>query len=266
MKMESIPDLILERYLLDELPCDIKDHIAGLLQTDQQLGQRLEQMRCSNDLLLQRFPQTLYGAPILRRLGAVHTPVRNWLRSHRTVFKPALAGISSFILLLVVGGILLVRPKLPPSDILPKGGTNPTTSFQLHIFCLRDRYLEPLDDGARVKPGARLQLAYSARDKRYGVLVSFDGRGQITLHFPERQDMPTLLAQGRQLPLPHSYELDQVADFERFILVSANKEIAVSDVLQRLAVFVRDQERAATAPLPFAPPLQTNSILLRKER
>jgi hypothetical protein len=248
------------------LPGKVKDRVTTRLQTDPQLGQRLERLRCDNDLLLRRFPLKQYGEPILRHVGAVHTPVRNWLRSHRTVFKPALAGISSFIMLLVVGGILLMRPKLPPTDVLPKGVTTPTSSFQLHVFCLRDRYLEPLGDGARVRPGERLQLAYSTRDKRYGVLVSFDGRGQITLHFPERQDMPTLLTQGRQLPLPHSYELDQVADFERFILLTSSKEISVADVLQRLAVFVRDRERAATAPLPFAPPLQMHSILLRKER
>jgi hypothetical protein len=258
--------LILERYLLDELPGPEKDHVASMLQTDPRLEQRLEQLRCNNDLMLQRFPLKRYGAPILRRVGAMHTPVRNWFRSHRTVFKPALTGISSFIVLLIVGGIFLMRPKLPQTDILPKGGIMPSDRFQLHVLCLRDRYLEPLGDGARVRPGERLQLAYSTRDKRYGVLVSFDGRGQITLHFPERQDMPTLLTQGRQLPLPHSYELDQVADFERFILVTASKEIAVTDVLRRLAVFVSDRERAATAPLPFAPPLQTQSILLRKEK
>jgi hypothetical protein len=264
--MENIPDLILERYLLDELPGKVKDRVTTMLQADPRLGQRLEQLRCNNNFLLQRFPLTRYGEPILRRIGAVHTPVRNWLRSQRTVFKPALAGISSFIVLLIVGGILLMRPKLPPTDVLPKGVTTPTSDFQLHVFRLQDRHLEPLGDGARVRPGARLQLAYSTRDKRFGVLVSFDGRGQITLHFPERQDMPTLLTKGRQLPLPHSYELDQVADFERFILLTSSKEISVADILQCLAVFVRDRERAATAPLPFALPLQTQSILLRKER
>lgn len=264
--MKNIPDVILERYLLDELPVNIKDHIADLLQVDPRLGQRLEQMRCSNDLLLQRFPLKRYSGRILQRVGVVRTPFGNWLRSHRIVFKPALAGVSAILILLVAGGVLLMQPKLPQSDVLPKGDTKPMTGFQLHVFCLRGRYLQPLDDGARVKPGASLQLAYSTRDKLYGVLVSFDGRGQITLHFPERQDMTTLLTQGRQWPLPHSYELDQVADFERFILVTSRQEISAADVLERLAEFVRNRQWAATGPLPFAPPLQMQSILLRKER
>ena len=55
-------------------------------------------------------------------------------------------------------------------------------------------------------------------------LVSIDGRGVATLHFPDDVD-PTALAHGGAMALDHSYELDDAPGFERFLRVTAGQRL-----------------------------------------
>jgi hypothetical protein len=85
---------------------------------------------------------------------------------------------------------------------------------------------ERLTDHAQVRGGDILQLAYVASGRKYGVIASIDGRGEITFHLPERQDRTDtavrLQDQG-QNALPHAFELDDTRGSERFMFVSADE-------------------------------------------
>lgn len=74
-------------------------------------------------------------------------------------------------------------------------------------------------------------MSYVAAGRAHGVIVSIDGRGQVTLHFPADAGAPTALESGRAVPLSHSYELDDAPLFERFMFVTAE---APDDLLAKL--------------------------------
>ncbi|MEO1273493.1 MAG: hypothetical protein AAFX99_35865, partial [Myxococcota bacterium] len=83
---------------------------------------------------------------------------------------------------------------------------------------------EPLSDGHTVYAGDLLQVAYVPAALERGVIISVDGNGQVTRHFPEDESGGDNLLVGRQdgsglVALSHAYELDDAPTFERFFFV-----------------------------------------------
>lgn len=123
-----------------------------------------------------------------------------------------------------------------------------------------------LRPGALVEPGDVVQVSYVAAGHDYGVVVSIDGRGEVTLHHPARpRDVPRVKARG-EVPLDHAFEFDDAPGFERFFFVTASghplEPEAVMAAARRLATagFVA----ARVDPLPLPEDLSQTSFLLRK--
>ena len=76
-----------------------------------------------------------------------------------------------------------------------------------------------------------LSIAYRAEDAPYGVIVSVDGAGEVTLHFPADETGDTTLQQYGNIRLPHAFELDNAPDFERFYFVTADAPLSPRAVL-----------------------------------
>lgn len=91
-----------------------------------------------------------------------------------------------------------------------------------------------LSDQSEAAAGDLLQLSYLAAQKRFGVVLSVDGRGAITQHFPEAGSRSAALQREGKAALPSSYELDDAPEFERFYFVSAQTSFEVE--LVRLAI------------------------------
>ena len=83
---------------------------------------------------------------------------------------------------------------------------------------------ERLREGALVRPGDVLQVSYIAAGASDGVILSIDGRGVLTQHFPPPQapSAATRLVQGGAIPLTSAYELDDAPAFERFFFVTSS--------------------------------------------
>jgi hypothetical protein len=124
---------------------------------------------------------------------------------------------------------------------------------------LRDR----LASGAGAHPRDRLQLSYVPGEARYGVLLSVDGRGGVTLHLPREPGMAAPLGAGEVL-LPDAYELDDAPGFERFFFVHAGTPFPVEKVLASARALAADPERSAQAPLALPPELEQVSVFLPK--
>ncbi len=134
---------------------------------------------------------------------------------------------------------------------------------RLEIDCQDTGRLQP---GAVVAPGDVVQVSYVAAGHRYGVVVSVDGRGSVTLHHPPRlEDVPKVRARGEN-PLSHAFELDDAPGFERFFFVTASGEPpdpgVVLEAAHRLAR--GGLVAARSEPLPLPNDLAQTSFLLRK--
>lgn len=123
-----------------------------------------------------------------------------------------------------------------------------------------------LESGAAVAAGDVVQVSYVAAGNRYGVVVSIDGRGVVTLHHPPRvADVPRLRARG-EVPLPYAFELDDAPAFERFFFVTAAADPPETRVILEAARKLASAGLVAarTLPLPLPEELDQSSFLLRK--
>ncbi len=127
---------------------------------------------------------------------------------------------------------------------------------------------ERLREGQEVSEGDVLQVSYIAAGASHGVIVSIDGRGVTTLHYPPPQEEPTStrLEQGAAIPLSSAYELDDAPSFERFFFVTSEGPAPLSaEVVTRAAeALAASPADARDAALALPPELSQRAFLLEK--
>ena len=83
---------------------------------------------------------------------------------------------------------------------------------------------EILQDGEKVGEGDTLQIGYVAAGQAYGVILSVDGRGTVTVHLPSASSVAQPLDQEGIVLMPFAYQLDDAPEFERFFFVTSKEE------------------------------------------
>ena len=135
----------------------------------------------------------------------------------------------------------------------------------LRIHRQRGGEVELLRDGAMAHEGDLVQLSYMAAGNRYGVVVSLDGGGGVTLHHPAQAAAePAVVSRGEHA-LDHAYELDGAVSYERFVFVTSGDEpIEVSAVLTAAQRLAARGEAARHSALPLPGRWRQSSITLDK--
>ena len=103
-------------------------------------------------------------------------------------------------------------------------------SSALFVYRNEDGKAVRLSNGTKVAEGDILQLSYVCADPEYALIVSVDGNGVVTSHFPEDSTDSALLEKGGEFPLSYSYKLDDAPSFERFYLVTSNEEFSLESI------------------------------------
>jgi len=153
--------------------------------------------------------------------------------------------------------VLWLRPGTPSVPLPPDDGDGIVIKGDPSLLVYRKAGKRPerLANGAAVHAGDQLQLAYVARGKRYGAVLSLDGAGKVTFHLPsDGAAKAAPLGTRGEVFLPESYELDDAPRFERFLLVAGD---APFDVAPLAAVIT-----GAAAPPPGT---KTVELTVRKE-
>ncbi len=269
MKENGVPDLYIEKLLLDELPQEMKER---LLQ-DPAVRRRLEELKSENRRILEEYPPEQMAKAIRNR--------ERWSRQSRQSqaaqakgpsSRPAarrrpgwirLVPVASFALLVLVGGLLMVTrgPAFfaPQSDTRLKGG-----AAHLNVYMKTDAGADLLEEGARVSEGTTLQVGYISGAGEYGTIVSIDGDGTVTLHFPLSAATGQNLEGEGEVLLPFAYTLDDAPDFERFFFVVSKRPFSVQRVLQAAEALSKQLDKAKSQDLHLPRALEQSSILLLK--
>ncbi|HEX4455928.1 MAG TPA: hypothetical protein VH143_33940 [Kofleriaceae bacterium] len=256
--MTSLPDWLVERAALDEVPAAAKHRLDAADAAE--LDHRVGALRDDNARELAGYPVGPAIAQIMTRVNARPR------RSH--ALRNSLLGIATAgAAVLAVAHFAKPRPaivgELTFSD--DDDGVRAKGKARLVAFRQVGDKAEQLEQDALCKQGDVIQLRYNAGGRRYGVIASVDGAGVVTLHYPLSEDAPpeaTAVGAGT-LALPHAYELDDAPRFERFFFITAQQPIDLPQSLAAIhALAIRDDSADAKLDLPQG--LHQASLRLRK--
>lgn len=278
MKENRIPDLFIEKLLLDELPKRKKEELLK----DPKVQRRITELKAANQKILEEYPPGEMARAIQRRARRAEALQAEVERTRSAGDKgerpsstparrgafgwPRLVPVAGFALVVLVGGLLLITrgpsvfaPRSPAEEVRLKGG-----GAYLTVYKQTATGAQALESGDAVAERNNLQIGYVAGTNRYGAILSIDGRGTVTLHYPVSAAADPSLEAGGEVLLPFSYALDDAPDFERFFFVVSEKPFSVNEVLEAARDFSGQPLKAKKQNLNLPKGLEQTSILLLK--
>ena len=205
------------------------------------------ELQRSNAEILSDYSAERVAAQVRRRQSGVRE--RSWTRSGLAVGLLASACAVAFF-------TLRDRPA-EQEDTRLKGGVALACSEDtaqrphLHVYLFGSGASKAATEPVQARKGDRIQLGYFAGSAPQGVIVSLDGRGRVSLHFPLSLDSSPVLP-GREASLPKAFELDDAPGFERFFFVTG-EAVSPGAVLSAARVLaLRPDKSVAPLALPTA--------------
>jgi hypothetical protein len=264
----SVSDLVLERSRLGELPAPERDALARRIENEPELRARLAALEASDVELRRRLQAGSLAERVRARLvaqserGPAPAPAGAWSRSW-----PLRAGLT------VAASVLLalsLRTTAPTPATSEPGVRTKGLRPGLSLFRKVAEGSETLADGDVAHEGDVIRIGYHSLGRRYGVIVSVDGRGGVTRHFPDRGTEAAPLEAGDVVLLGHAYQLDDAPAWERFFFVTADVAFSAATVEEAARqVSVGSGGGAAgraPADLPLPVELEQSTFLLTKEQ
>ncbi len=275
MNEENYSDYYLERYILGELPEEDAREMRHRASTNPEVLAALENIESSNQAVLLRYPPSMVKERLLGRLVEARGRKREkgWL-TRTTPLRRLLLVSSAFAAALLF--LVFIRPSLRKEGVSGEArageeysqakGTEALDLLKTQLLVYRknkDR-VEMLTDGSLSKAGDLLQLAYVADRAPYGAILSIDGRGGVTLHYPSEQGETTDLTQNKRVLLPNAIELDDAPSFERFFFLTSTSPIDLAGILEQAKILAADAARAREGRLALPEGIDQSTIIILK--
>lgn len=224
----------LEQSLLGELDPEKEETIQG----DPAMEQIKEKLERESEAIRLRYPP-----------AAMAEKIRHHNRRRRRAAFPRLIALlplaAAALTVTVIGTGLWENQKPAQAQSGDAGIRIKGLEPDLRIYRQRGDRVVRLENQARAGYGDRLQLEYLAAGYHYGVIISIDGTGTVTLHYPEAAQMSTELEGGEAIILPYSYELDNAPGFERFLFIAADRPLDTRDIIKAARRLPRDRRESA---------------------
>ncbi len=266
----GIKTRILEQIKLKELSPD------SFPEPD--LKKKLDELKNSDQEILNVYPADMIKSAVTAKLNAASAsqPDSEKAMSRRiTAFLSVkhtreLAAFAAVLCLTVMIPLLLSRYRAQPvseETVARSSGSERSKGTRAHIYLYRkegDRAVQ-LADGSKAVPGDIIQISYVASGEKYGAIISIDGNGTVTQHYPDRGETAARLDEKGEIPLSYSYQLDNAPSFERFLLITGDTQFRINDFIQKLSSFP-DKKYAERADLSKYLPVRTREtdVLLLK--
>jgi len=252
VKKEVVNELYYEQILLGEL--DSKNYDEESIDKSEIL--RIEQ---SNEDILKKYPARQMADLINDRMKK-ESETSPKIINFKKIYIPLTAAA---VFLLFFTMIPIYKDTVQDSDM----DTSETVRLKgnipsLYIYRGNSANAELLNNNSLVKEKDLLQISYDSAGTKYGVIFSIDGRGTVTLHFPDNVYSNTRLDYGGKIYLPFSYELDNAPFFERFFFISSDSEIDASLIMENAGRIAKgNKSEMLILPQEF----KQQSIILFKE-
>lgn len=268
MKRNLLPDIILERYLLNELPEKKVREIEAYIRKNPDEAARLLALRESNRKILEEYPPEVQSGIIQNR----------YEREKSIAGKKTVTGLSGFLKIAVPAGALALfiisffstgtEDIIWNRDII--NGNGEITRIKgkensLFIYRKTVSGIKALKDGDIARQRDLLQIACRVTTGKYAVILSIDGRSSVTLHLPEDPNNSARINPGKTIYLKNSYELDDAPEFERFFLLVSNNKIDIDRIIERAEVLAKDRKKVKTGKLDAGNQIRETSFILTKK-
>jgi len=245
----------LERYLLGELDPEEMERIRAELEADGALRDRLEALKNSDTEIRERYPAEWMSRRIRNSISGVEA-----LRARPEKHRPTGFLIRPFVPVGLLGLLLLLiviwpdagdREHLQPAMVERIKGLDPALQFYRRTAAGSER----LPDGAVVREHDVIMIRYQPAGRAFGAILSVDGRGTVTLHFPTEGPRAAALPREGVVPLEFAYELDDAPYGERFYFITSNKPFDLEPI-------VRAARRGSSGPAIGTLPALPDSLVI----
>lgn len=264
----KVSDWMIERLAQGELDAataqGVRARLAAELGGEQAVTARLATLADENHATLQRLPAALV-VPQIRLRTQEATPRKVAARPRLLWLSPVAAAAVALLLYVGTKGPHAGVSGSTTTDAVDEQ-TNTKGATRLLAFrapSLAGTKVEQLGAGAAVRPHDLLQLAYTAGEARFGMVVSVDGSGGVTQHLPATPGAAAQLSAAGAARLPTSYELDESPGFERFFLITSAQPFSTAAVMTA-AQSLAKSPGAQTQALALPAELSQESLLLKK--
>ena len=285
MNPKKISDLMLERYLLNELDDDVKREIDAQLKIDTKLQSRIKSLQKSTDEILIKYKPGYMAAEIHKKMSmaarqkSLSEPetgyvlekiaeyVRLWFGGKRNFLPTMLTAVATMVILVLV---------LPIGEEMNQPGVIEVAEVtrlkgevkKLFVFRKQQNEIQMLSTGAEAKKGDLLQIVYFADREAFGMIFSLDGNGQVTVHFPEisqeKEQTFEKLETNKKVQLPTAYELDDAPNYEHFFLIISDKQERIKDVLSAINDQVASGAYKMNNTINPGSGMEVESLLIKK--
>jgi hypothetical protein len=252
----TVSDVTLERYRLNELPAEAAKRVEQRLQHDPALRDRLDALVRSDDEMRVTDRLSLIAVGVRSRLAVApairSSGLNNWM--------PRWAVVTTLAALAL---LVLVVPLIP--SLIEQDDERIKGQPALALFRQVGGGSEQLADGAVAHQGDVIRVGYQSAGRRYGVILSVDGRGHVTQHLPTSGEQAAPLAGGGTSLLDQAFELDDAPRWERFYFVTSETPFMVAPVVNSARRAAVQTSSETPARLALADGLDQTVFSLQKE-
>jgi hypothetical protein len=294
MKINQIPDIYIEQYLLGELPESLRKEMDDLILQDAELNDRINIIKKSNEEILSKYPAASITADIIEKAKIrknisksekVFSPERDKkssrgfitdlkdslrkimegiksISSKRYTLSLASAAVIALVLIFIIPGIRNTDSiKTPYDDTVRIKGLD----SKLLLYRMKGKEVEELKNLDSARRGEIIQVGYiAAGDYKHGIILSIDGRGTVTIHLPEAGNQGRELAMNKRILLDKSYKLDDSPYFERFIMILSANPVDTDEAVKNAKKLAMNRDSALNGSIKTDKNSIEFSVIIKK--
>jgi len=265
------PQLFFEQISLREKQtADLRKSMRPEI-TDEEVARKIAALEKSNDEILAAYPTDKMKAAVRRKMETAAKPtlrftaasiinVRNFSIMAAAAACLALAFVVSNLntntLAQSLNGAGTANGTANGSGILAGFDHAKGDGPRMYIYLKDGDQALQLDNNSLVHENDVLQISYVAAGQQYGIILSIDGNGTITQHYPDEGAAAVALDNKGEIALPFSYKLDDAPSFERFFFITGTKSFTVASFMENIRMRSRIGD-LKTADLSHIIPMNT---------
>ena len=219
-----IPDFYFEQLLLEELPENRKHQVMESAEYEKKIAD----LKISNKEILNLYPPIEFVKKIEKRIEGPKLR-RNIIQFPFKLIIPL--AVAACLALIILSYPSIINSRTTGTSAIEEITRIKGMKPSLKVYRQTNGDTELLSNQALVEEHDLLQLSYNAGGEKYGTILSVDGRGTVTLHYPAFDSLPPVLDNEGEIALPYSYELDDAPMFEQFILITSDEEFDVAELI-----------------------------------